>query len=187
MLILIYFLSIISDQKKASRGGWSDAKITNCVDENRECVEIPFIENSCIYTLNLCQKEQHYFLSFDLSILFSPFSFEYEYRSLQLVKCTENMGLNGFHNGYVIDFNNHSNIYNIKSSGFSLESYTGLPIRLKVNIAINSHYNKYRKEKRHSNKLWYCIDCWNKSKSITQFRKELGIIGDKIKTTKFKF
>ncbi|KAF7687132.1 hypothetical protein CDIK_3031, partial [Cucumispora dikerogammari] len=119
MLVLIYILSIISDQKKASRRGWLDVKITNCVDENGEIVEIPFSEKSCNYMLNLCQKGEKCFLSFSLIIKYNPISFIYCFKATQLVKCTENMGLNGFHNGYVIDFNNHSNIYNIKSSGFS--------------------------------------------------------------------
>ncbi|KAF7685093.1 hypothetical protein CDIK_4158, partial [Cucumispora dikerogammari] len=187
MLVLIYILSIISDQEKAFGEERLDVKITNCVDENGELVELPFIENGCIYTLNLCQKEENCFLSFDLIIKFSSLVIIYKRITPQLVKCTENISLKSFHNDFVVEFNNQSNIYNIKSD-FSQDPYSeSTIITQRVNIAFNSHYHDYRKEKCHSNDLCYCIDCWNKSKSITQFRKELGIIGDKIKTTKFKF
>ncbi|KAF7685844.1 hypothetical protein CDIK_3407 [Cucumispora dikerogammari] len=187
MLVLIYFLSIKPYYEKKPGEDWSDVKITNCVDENGKCVESPFIENSCNYMLSFCQIKKSCFLSVDFLFKHASTLSEFDFFHVQLVKCTENIGFNGFHIIDEVKFKCNGNKYEINYNSSGNTRNNMKLIRAIVSIVAKMPSIKYHKLAGDSNESYYYTGDKSKSKSITQFRKEFGIIGDKIKTTKFKF
>ncbi|KAF7685920.1 hypothetical protein CDIK_3331 [Cucumispora dikerogammari] len=187
MLALVYNLSILSSKQKASEEEWINANIIKCLDINREFVESPKTSNFCTYKLNFRHEETKCVLSVDLNIQYPSNSRYNLVFSGELVKCTESIGMNGVENDYRIMFDIEEDIYYLVKhcSGaydcglyfYKAELYT------EVNL----------KQKRKQNKSVFTrdsslyIEDWNKTKSITQFRKVLGIEGDRIKTSKFEF
>ncbi|KAF7670525.1 hypothetical protein CDIK_4578, partial [Cucumispora dikerogammari] len=105
----------------------------------------------------------------------------------QLVKCTGNISSNSFQNDYEIKLVKDKDAYFLYSYIHDRKANSLSLAYAKVYIEIDPHSIKYHKHIDDSPGRCFCIGGWNKSKMITQFRKVLGIEGDKIKTSTFKF
>ncbi|KAF7684848.1 hypothetical protein CDIK_4403, partial [Cucumispora dikerogammari] len=183
MLTLVYNLSILSSKQKASEEEWINAKIIECV-ENGEFVESPKTSNFCTYKLNFGHEETKCVLSVDLNIQHQPVYKQFS--DGKLVKCTESIGMNGIENDYEIMFDMEDIYYLVNHCSDEYEnclSFYKAVVYTEVNL----------KQKRKQNKSVFtrdsrlCIKDWYKTESITQFRKVLGIVGDRIETSRFKF
>ncbi|KAF7687795.1 hypothetical protein CDIK_3008 [Cucumispora dikerogammari] len=182
MLALVYNLSILSSKQNASEGEWINAKIIKCVDKgNGKFVESPEISNFCTYKLNFGHEETKCALSVDFNIQYQWYVDNDSFKG-KLVKCTESIGMNGVENDYEIIFDMEDIYYLVCRCRGAYESclYFNKAV---VYTAADLKQNKPVSTR--DSRLY--IEDWNKTKSITEFRKVLGIEGDRIKTSRFKF
>ncbi|KAF7670481.1 hypothetical protein TCON_2859, partial [Astathelohania contejeani] len=154
---------------------------------NGELVEIPKISNFCTYKLILSQKERNCILTVDLEIKTNLNIYLCKFISEGIVKCAENIGISNFDDDYEIElqrkegFYHFKYIYNVRNeknnSFHEIITYTG-----SWQPSTECHSSEV------VSRVWrYWLGKQNKLESISQFRKGLGIKGDKIKTTMFKF
>ncbi|KAF7698626.1 hypothetical protein CDIK_1379 [Cucumispora dikerogammari] len=186
MFGLVINLSIITCDKKANKEERLDAKVKNYEDKNGDLADLPFKSNFCTYKLNFYHEETECILYVDLKIKKKKYT-HIKLISGQLVKCTENIGVNNFVDGYEIKFDFREPKYEFL--------YIDEPKHEKNFFVYETI--KYTESWRHCRENYkkhypyrYCQGCiyeGNKTKAMSHFRKELGIKGDTIRTTMFKF
>ncbi|KAF7696451.1 hypothetical protein CDIK_1870 [Cucumispora dikerogammari] len=188
MLILIFILSIISDHENILEEEHIDAKILECVDEKGNLVELPFTNKNITYKLNFYHEETRCILSLNLFINYTLNTYTL-YAFKQLVKCTDNIGMNSFKDDYGIRTNPYKDVYQLKYYFNTNKTNNNLIYTVEAIIDTKTVARSRKYYKKYSDSMFPYINSHgqNNLKPITQFRKELGIKGSIIKTTKFKF
>ncbi|KAF7685098.1 hypothetical protein CDIK_4153 [Cucumispora dikerogammari] len=94
--------------------------------------------------------------------------------------------MNGVENDYEIMFD-IEDIYYLNSYCSDEKENCLYFYKAVVYTAVNLEQKRKQNKSVSTHDSHLCIEDRNKTKSITQFRKVLGIVGDRIKTSKFKF
>ncbi|KAF7699566.1 hypothetical protein CDIK_1174 [Cucumispora dikerogammari] len=107
--------------------------------------------------------------------------------SISLIRCTEHIGMNRYNYDYEIKFDKYRNFYYLKSEEFKIGTYSSedpaMRGRIKTNLtAISMKHPLFVAESTEE-----YTEGWTQSKSISEFRKAVGIAGDAIRNTKLKF
>ncbi|KAF7699657.1 hypothetical protein CDIK_1084 [Cucumispora dikerogammari] len=191
MLSLIYNFSILSIKQEASVKELLDGRsIMDFLIEKRGGKDKIYNTEKISYALNFCHEEDTKCV---LSVLFRvgpiPGNIVIEpcLETEQLVKFSGNREMINFHNPYVFNRKKNRGNYCLQIEDDEIK-VDGLRYK---EIKIYTDYNCFCENSEDNSDTqhicnWNC-KCWNKTKSITSFRKELGISGAEIETTKFKF
>ncbi|KAF7685260.1 hypothetical protein CDIK_3991 [Cucumispora dikerogammari] len=187
MLVFVYNLSIISCFYESSEEENIDAKLIKCVDINEDFVDIPFSEKMFTYKLKLWHTKESclFFVDFNIN---NTLDIRLDSFSKQLVKCTENIGMNSFEKDYEIKLDEVGDKYWLMARCLFYKNGKIFPeAEMKIHTGNNAHHKSFHKQIDELRKCFYCMGNWSKSNSITQFRRVMGIKENRIKTSLFKF
>ncbi|KAF7685206.1 hypothetical protein CDIK_4045 [Cucumispora dikerogammari] len=187
MLVFVYNLTIISCSYKASEEEFVDAKLIKCVDINDDFVDIPLLRKMFTYNLKFYHREKTCLLFVDLK-MYNTRHMRLDSYSKQLVKCTENIGMNSFERNYEIKLDEVGDKYELTCRWLvNKKTMIFCGVDVKIDTVKFSHSKIFHKHTDELRKCFYCMGNWSESNSNTQFRRVMGIKENRIKTTLFKF
>ncbi|KAF7694679.1 hypothetical protein CDIK_2039 [Cucumispora dikerogammari] len=187
MLDLIFNLLFISCPRVGKTGELFELRIINCEDSNGNLVDSGFRSNKSFCKLKLVYDKNFWsiYISLYIGILPHDLHVIHEKRP-EMIKDTENIVMGRFDKGFLSGYDDFEFIWadryvdkKIDQYGY-VDEYVIVTKNIQSKIPFKCHNDRAKKKIRSSVDLI-------KSTNLFYFRQFLGISGDKIEKTKFKF